>query len=148
MKTAIAKNAKMISLLMASTLWASEAYAEFQNPLSDHIGESDLSYIANRCGGLTVSVMSISQEGGTIASHLESLFGFYHIYSVLNLEGMHGLQRNDAERDVRRNFNEFAQVYVEYLNASYVSTGEYMSNRMVLSDLTTCSDIKDHLQNG
>lgn len=138
--------AGLLSLCASTSLWAQEAHAEYPKLLSKHVGESDLSYIANRCGGLSVAVLSVSKKGSNVGSQLKSVFEFYHTYAVLYLGDAQGLSRSDAIKSVRKSFKEFAGVYVEYLNASYVATGEYVTDPLVVDDLSTCSDIKNHLQ--
>ncbi|WP_081506199.1 hypothetical protein [Roseovarius mucosus] len=136
----------VLNLFASTSLWVPEANADYPKPLSEHVGESDLSYIANRCGGLVVSILSVSGEESSVSSHLASIYEFYQGYSVLYLGETQGLSDGDAVRSVLRNFKEFARVYVEYLNASYVATGEYVTDPLVLGDISTCSGIKDHIQ--
>lgn len=146
MKTKTMILAWLLSLFASTSLWVPEAYADYPKPLSEHVGGSELPYIANRCGGLVVSILSVSKEESSAASHLEGMFEFYRAYSVLHLGEIQGLSHNDAVKSVLRNYREFARVYVDYLNASYIATGEYVSDPLVLADLSTCSDIKNYIQ--
>ena len=85
-----------------------------------------------------ISALSVAPESGPLTNLLMTRFialrtateGIYQSY----------FRNTSAEADMRftRTVKAFSAEYKEYMNASYVSSGNYFDNPMVAGDLVAC----------
>jgi hypothetical protein len=117
------------------------AHATFDAPISYNDHRYSESYVSERCGGLMLASISLAEEGSQVYSMLLNGSVFFFVLSKQIYEEKFGMGGRDAEKKFIQTVEEFAKEYLGNINGSYMNSGEYFRDSVVLSDMEYCRNI-------
>jgi hypothetical protein len=118
------------------------AVAGFDSAVSAHVDRGETSYVVDRCGGLSIAILGISESYPEVYNSMMEQVELFALLSSKIYSDEHGFSFEAAKTRSLDAFEKFSVSYADHFNNSYVRSGNYLDDAIVHTDLQVCSELR------